>query len=363
MGATVDHDTLRRDEFWAVKDVGFELRRGECLGLIGHNGAGKSTLLKMLNGLIKPDKGTITMKGRVGALIELGSGFNPILTGRENVYVNGQILGFTKKEIDQKFDAIVDFAEIGEFIDTPVQNYSSGMKVRLGFAVAAQLEPDVLLVDEVLAVGDLAFVIKSLNAMQELMQDCAVIFVTHSLPLMSRVCTRAMLLSGGKIRQDSNQIGEVIEVYTSDLKAGKSAIVGNKDSSIENVILKDDRGQMTEAISHYEVLKMRFDCRLPADVRHFNVRVIVRNIEQRSVLEYYTGINKNFLENRNTINKIELDLGPIMLNTGKYTVSVVLLSRQGDYVHYRVDNVAEFFVRSEYTSWSDFNVVGNWAMQ
>ena len=148
---------LRKNEFWAVNDVNFELKRGECLGLIGHNGAGKSTLLKMLNGLIKPDKGTITMQGRIGALIELGAGFNPILTGRENIYNNGAVLGFSKKEIDEKFDAIVDFAEIDEFIDTPVQNYSSGMKVRLGFAVAAQMEPDVLIIDEVLAVGDIGF--------------------------------------------------------------------------------------------------------------------------------------------------------------------------------------------------------------
>ena len=148
---------LRPKEFWAVDDVSFELKRGECLGLIGHNGAGKSTLLKMLNGLIKPDKGKITMKGRIGALIELGAGFNPILTGRENIYNNGAVLGFSKKEIDAKFDAIIEFAEIDDFIDTPVQNYSSGMKVRLGFAVAAQMEPDVLIIDEVLAVGDVGF--------------------------------------------------------------------------------------------------------------------------------------------------------------------------------------------------------------
>lgn len=125
------HDELREGEFWAVKDISFELKRGECLGLIGHNGAGKSTLLKMLNGLIKPDQGCIEMRGRIGALIELGAGFNPILTGRENIYNKGAVLGFTKKEIDAKYDAIVDFAEIEEFIDMPVQNYSSGMKVRL----------------------------------------------------------------------------------------------------------------------------------------------------------------------------------------------------------------------------------------
>src|SRR4029078_11456051 len=153
--ASNDKD-LRADEFWAVKDVSFELRRGECLGLIGHNGAGKTTLLKMLNGLIKPDKGRIELAVRVGALIALGAGFNPILTGRENIYVNGSVLGLTKKEIDSKFSDIVEFAEVGDFIDMPVQSYSAGMHVRLGFAVATAIKPDVLLLDEVLAVGDVA---------------------------------------------------------------------------------------------------------------------------------------------------------------------------------------------------------------
>jgi lipopolysaccharide transport system ATP-binding protein len=188
---------LRLDEFWAVKDVSFELNRGECLGLIGHNGAGKSTLLKMLNGLIKPDRGCITMKGRVGALIELGTGFNPILTGRENIYNNGAVLGFTKREIDKKFDAIVDFSEIGEFLDTPVQNYSSGMKVRLGFAVAAQMEPDILLIDEVLAVGDMSFILKCMNQIDKLLQKSALVLVSHNIPQIARTTTQIMLMDKG----------------------------------------------------------------------------------------------------------------------------------------------------------------------
>ena len=191
------NSALRRDEFWAVDNVNFELHRGECLGLIGNNGAGKSTLLKMLNGLIKPDKGSITMQGRVGALIELGTGFNPILTGRENIYNNGAVLGFTKKEIDQKFDAIVDFSEIGEFLDTPVQNYSSGMKVRLGFAVAAQMEPDILLIDEVLAVGDMGFVLKCYNLIDKLLQNSAMILVSHNIPQIARTSTQIMLMDRG----------------------------------------------------------------------------------------------------------------------------------------------------------------------
>src|SRR5918996_2957057 len=172
---------LRHAEFLAVDDVSFELRPGECVGLIGHNGAGKSTLLKMLNGLIRPDKGRITMRGRVGALIELGAGFSPILTGRENIYINGAVLGFSKKEIDAKFDEIVEFAELHDAINAPVQTYSSGMYVRLAFAVAAQLNPDILLVDEVLAVGDTEFRVKCMNRVWNLLKSGAgVILVSHN---------------------------------------------------------------------------------------------------------------------------------------------------------------------------------------
>lgn len=224
-GRTVDHDTLRKDEFWAVTDVSFELRRGECLGLIGHNGAGKSTLLKILNGLIKPDSGKITMKGRIGALIELGAGFNPILTGRENIFVNGQILGFSKKEISEKFDTIIEFAEIGDFIDTPVQNYSSGMKVRLGFAVAAQMEPDVLLIDEVLAVGDIGFRVKCFNKINELIENCAVILVSHSMPNIGRLASRTILMKNGIINIDSENSRDAIEAYYSNFKTEDKVII------------------------------------------------------------------------------------------------------------------------------------------
>jgi lipopolysaccharide transport system ATP-binding protein len=155
---------LRPDEFWAVQDVSFEVRRGQCLGLVGHNGAGKSTLLKILNGLIRPDAGVITIRGRVGALIELNAGFNPILSGRENIFTEAALLGFSKEEVAARFDDIVAFAELEEFIDMPVQNYSSGMRVRLGFSIAAQMEPDVLLIDEVLAVGDVGFRAKCLSS-------------------------------------------------------------------------------------------------------------------------------------------------------------------------------------------------------
>lgn len=194
------HGQLRDDEFWALQDVGFELRRGECLGLIGRNGAGKTTLLRLLNGLIRPDRGRIEIHGRVGALIALGAGFNPILTGRENIHVNASVLGLSRRDIDRKLDDIIDFAEIGDFIDMPVQNYSSGMQLRLGFAVASALEPDVLLLDEVLAVGDAGFRTKCFKRIGEVLNNAAVIFVSHSEAQVNRICDSAILLETGMVR-------------------------------------------------------------------------------------------------------------------------------------------------------------------
>lgn len=196
------HATLRPQEFWAVDNVSFELRRGECLGLIGRNGAGKTTLLKMLNGLIKPDNGRIEMQGQVGALIALGAGFNPILTGRENVYVNGSVLGLSKKEIDNKLEEIIDFAEIEEFIDSPVQAYSTGMRVRLGFSiVATAVKPDIFLIDEVLAVGDFEFKNKCFNRINKLKKDgVASILVSHSMTNIMQYADFCLWLDKGRLK-------------------------------------------------------------------------------------------------------------------------------------------------------------------
>ncbi len=191
---------LRPQEFWANRDISFEVRRGECLGLIGSNGAGKTTLLKMLTGLIKPDEGEIRMRGRIGALIALGAGFNPVLTGRENIYVYGSILGLSKLEIKKRLEEVVDFADIPDAIDAPVRTYSSGMQVRLGFATAVVLlEPDILILDEVLAVGDVAFRVKCYNAVDRLRENTAVILVSHSEEHIGRVTERVLLLDQGRV--------------------------------------------------------------------------------------------------------------------------------------------------------------------
>ena len=213
IGRNNSHRELRKDEFWAVKDVSIELKRGDTLGLIGRNGAGKTTLLRMLNGLIKPDSGRIEIKGRMQALIALGAGFNPILTGRENIYVNASVLGIRKAEVDCRFDEIVDFSGIEEFINTPVQSYSSGMAVRLGFAVAAHMDPDILLVDEVLAVGDEGFQSKCLNKIGELKKKgTAIILVSHNMHTISTFGNEVILMNNGKHEQFNN-VADGIKAY------------------------------------------------------------------------------------------------------------------------------------------------------
>ena len=201
IGRSNSHKDLRKDEFWANKDISFELKRGDTLGLIGCNGAGKTTLLRMLNGLIKPDKGRIEVRGRMQALVALGAGFNPVLTGRENIYVNAAVLGIPKAEVDRRYDEIVDFSGVEEFIDTPVQSYSSGMAVRLGFAVAVHMEPDILLVDEVLAVGDVSFRAKCHKKLRELKEKGVPwILVSHDMGTIMCHTNKVVFLENGRIK-------------------------------------------------------------------------------------------------------------------------------------------------------------------
>jgi len=234
LGLSSHSEKLRKGEFWAVNDVSFEVKRGETLGIIGPNGSGKTTLLKMLNGIFWPDKGKITTRGRVGALIAVGAGFHPLLTGRENVYINAAILGMTKKEVDEKFDDIIEFADIGDFIDTPVKFYSSGMFVRLGFAVAVHCEPDILLVDEVLAVGDVNFQNKCFNKIGELNKiGTTTILVSHNMHIISTFTEKVIFLNSGKAKY-FNSVAEGIKEYT-------KLFITKEDSDIEKVCSGNDK--------------------------------------------------------------------------------------------------------------------------
>jgi lipopolysaccharide transport system ATP-binding protein len=309
-----EEKVLRPKEFWAVKDISFELRRGECLGLIGHNGAGKSTLLKMLNGLINPDEGKITIHGRVGALIELGAGFNHILSGRENIYNNGAILGFTKKEIDSKLEEIIEFSEIREFIDMPVQNYSSGMKVRLGFAIAAQMEPDVLIIDEVLAVGDVGFRIKCLNRIKELMVRTAVVFVSHSMVQIAKVSTKYILMDKGRLVADGKDLGQGVQEYFKKFN--------NKETSSRNegnVTIKDLQLETGKADFNYmEDFNLLLDFNNASRQNKFSLDIGFVDREMKHVAISY--ISEFSLEQG--VSKKTLQIKNIPLTYGNYGINL-----------------------------------------
>lgn len=355
---------LRKDEFWAVKDVSFQLRRGECLGLIGHNGAGKSTLLKMLNGLINPDQGSITMRGKIGALIELGAGFNPILTGRENIYNNGAVLGFTRSEIDAKVEAIIDFAEIREFIDAPVQNYSSGMRVRLGFAVAAQMEPDILLIDEVLAVGDLGFAVKCMNRIQELLRSSAVIFVTHSMPYVSTICTEVILMNNGQVEYEGPDVGEGIQKYYCRFNGGEQQIIATSDTNVvEAVFMRNGKPSLEEdfLLETGEDLTVRFKIRIDKKTNQVKVRLGFFNLEYRLLAEVDTGAQEfNYIPDENGIIEVIATVSNLNLTNGKYSIHLHLMDNITKKYLLRQSNVLSFVVKPTFAIGASFLLPCKW---
>jgi lipopolysaccharide transport system ATP-binding protein len=263
LGLSSHSDRLRKEEFWAIDDVSFEVKKGETLGIIGPNGSGKTTLLKMLNGIFWPDKGKITMEGEVGSLIEMGAGFHPLLTGRENIYINAAILGMNKKEVDEKFEDIIKFADIGDFIDAPVKFYSSGMFVRLGFAVAVHCEPDILLVDEVLAVGDRNFQIKCFQKINEIKRKgAAIILVSHSDSSIREQTQTALYLNHGRKEYLGESFKAIVRYNTDLLKQKESARVDkshgftSSKGSMTNITFYDENNIITNSIESGKQLKI-----------------------------------------------------------------------------------------------------------
>lgn len=261
LGAQPEHEKLRPEEFWAIDDISFELRRGDCLGLIGPNGAGKSTLIKMLNGIILPDRGEIRLQGKISALIELGAGLHPLLTGRENIYLVGSIMGMPTSFIKKKLEEIVEFSELMEFIDSPVKFYSSGMLVRLGFSIFAHLDPDVLILDEVLAVGDIGFRAKCFNVIGKLAEKTAVILVSHSMPQIARIANKALVLKKGANVFQGDSVTEAINVFY-QIFEGPQGVVTIKDdhrASIKTINILDESGEQTNTLESGEPFTVAID--------------------------------------------------------------------------------------------------------
>ncbi len=276
--------SLRQGEFWAARSISFEVERGQCVGLIGRNGAGKTTLLKMLSGLIKPDEGRIEIVGRVGAVIALGAGFNPLLTGRENVIVNGAVLGLSKRQIDDRLEDIVEFAEIADAIDAPVRTYSSGMQVRLGFAVAvSMLDPDILFLDEVLAVGDVGFRAKCYQRIADLKHRAACIFVSHSMNHVAVTATRGMVLENG----EPVVIGDVsaaIDAYNRSAQSEANQEAGNL--SLHRQVKKADFRLSSSTLGYGDPLEVTCELEVERLFRQVYLDVLFYDYAGRVVAQW-----------------------------------------------------------------------------
>ena len=255
--------SVTKEEFWALKDIDFDIEQGDRVGIIGRNGAGKSTLLKILSRITEPTTGTISIKGRIASLLEVGTGFHPELSGRENIYLNGAILGMSRSEIKKHFDAIVDFAEVEKFLDTPVKRYSSGMYVRLAFAVAAHLEPEILIVDEVLAVGDAQFQKKCLGKMEDVSKNegRTVLFVSHNMGVVSQLCKKGIMLSKGELAYGGD-MKKVIENY---LRNDESKNIYNvpdsnkKNNYISYIEVLDSKGETCTGFQFKDQINIKFN--------------------------------------------------------------------------------------------------------
>lgn len=321
-----------REEFWALKDVSFEVKRGDRIGIIGHNGAGKSTLLKLLSRITQPTTGIITIKGRVASLLEVGTGFHPELTGRENIFLNGSILGMTKSEILRKFDDIVAFSEVERFLDTPVKYYSSGMYVRLAFAVASHLAPEILVVDEVLAVGDVSFQKKSLAKMRDVSaQGQTVLFVSHDMKAISNLSEKAILLNEGKI----DKIGDtktVIESYyklSNSVNANSSVDLSLKrrsggDRKIEftQLELKNSKGKITNLFSVGEQISIYLKFKSYLNSQEFEVGYSIKALDGTLLFTSSTSDSGELLEIFEGEFLVKNILNPNYLKSGTYCIQV-----------------------------------------
>lgn len=311
----------RKAEFFALRNLSFTIPRGECIGVIGPNGAGKTTLLRLINGLIKPDRGILKVRGQVGGIIALGAGFNPVLSGRENIYVNAAVLGLSKRQTDRVVDEIIDFSEIREFIDMPVQSYSSGMTVRLGFSVAAHLEPDVLLIDEVLAVGDAGFRAKCYNKVDELRGDKAVLLVSHNMEHVGRVCDRVLVLDRGR-EVFFGDPGEGMMLYRSISGAVERGFVRCCDP-IKRCVVRVARRDV--AFAQPLEIELGVFTSVPVEVRP---RLVFFDNHSMVVAEGNSLVNDiDFCKLPTGENMLRVEIPALPLQGGSYAVSVNLYDR------------------------------------
>ncbi|WP_221373199.1 ABC transporter ATP-binding protein [Clostridium perfringens] len=341
-------------EFYALKGVSFEINKGECVGIIGHNGAGKSTLLKLLTGVAFPTSGEIEINGRLASMLELGSGFNPELTGMENIYFNGSLNGLTKEEIDGKLKEILDFADIGNFIEQPVKNYSSGMFARLAFAVAINVDPDILIVDEILSVGDVGFQVKCMEKFNEFKKKGkTILYVSHGLGTVKKFCDRAIWLQKGEVVDDGNSVIVVERYYNLNFNpANIEQLKDHKSDIINSIVVKSN----TKNVEYLEKLNLEVEYDLISnDLKDPNIVLEFRKTDYepgttRGNDQFVCGINSK--DNIKSIpfnlgvNKLKVSLNKVNLVAGVYYIDFVL--RDGEEEVYRKINAYSFTLNDKY---------------
>ena len=318
----------KNERFLALNDLSFDIKKGETVGVIGRNGAGKSTILKLICRVTAPSKGNIYLNGRITSMLEVGTGFHPELTGRENVYLNGAILGMTKAEIEKKFDEIVEFSEVGQFIDTPVKRYSSGMKVKLAFAVASHLESEIMIMDEVLAVGDVAFQNKCIDRMKKVAEEegRTILYVSHNMATVKSLCNRCIVLSHGQLAFEG-ETDEAISVYmqddsldnttffdTSNAKRHKKC---NQRHLLQNLHMYESK---TNNLEYGTVFPFRISWKSENDTERLLMKMVINGIDTTPVGVIFGGE----LEHKTGINSAEFSFDTSYLVPGKYTVDIIL---------------------------------------
>jgi lipopolysaccharide transport system ATP-binding protein len=375
------HGNRDGETLWALKDVNFKVEQGDVLGIIGRNGAGKSTLLKILSRVTAPSSGRIKVKGRIASLLEVGTGFHPDLTGRENIHLNGAILGMTKKEVDRKFDEIVDFAEIAQFIDTPVKRYSSGMYVRLAFAVAAHLDPEILVIDEVLAVGDVEFQKKCLGKMGDVAKKGrTVLFVSHNMAAVQNLCAKGILLESGTIASAGpveDVIGnylarahQAIQVEKGDLTdwADRS---GNGRAKITRFDVLDRHGNSVHDISFHDTVRFRITCYFP-ETMDATFGVLIHSTTEMPLIDLRSSNDNLKAEKLLGQVVVEAEVDALNLYPGDYYISPWIADRMIkediDFVHYCVKLKVTMLSRKNKflkldPTWGKFVVNSKWSVK
>lgn len=353
-------NTLRPYEFWALKDISFSVRKGESMGLIGRNGAGKTSLLKLINGLIKPTRGKITINGSIGALIALGTGFNPILTGRENVKIAGAVLGLSEKQVAEKMEEILEFSDIGDFIDAPVKSYSSGMLVRLGFSVAIQLKPEILLVDEVLAVGDLSFAVKCQKKIAEYRnKGGSMILVSHGMHNVRFHCDRAIWLDQAQIQKigRSSDVCDEYEMFSARMgKETGEAIYGDESIRVENLTYP-------KMISNEDEFIFEFLVRCKRTVERPIIVFSIYDVKNQHLVSNYSyldGFVPSFVQGANRV-RIRYDRMP--LSNGVYSINFSIHENEVNNHLAMLQNCASFEVQNPRSTFGLMNLSPEWKIE